>query len=355
MYYSKIQDLHNDFLDDEALIVFVPDMEAYKVDEYIEYLKSKHIKFLGGVFPYVLSNGRRYNTGVVIKKIKAVNDILLFDMNTEIPTNSFGDIPKIKDKTLLVLVDGLSTHITGFINQVFTELTTNVKYIGGGAGYIDYSRKPCIFTQEGMFMNHAATVVIDSNIELQLGTGWDKLTGPFIVNSAHENTILQINWQPAFDIYKTILDKDSVVPIFKENFFDVAKQYPFGIDRLGDYYVVRDPIEVTDDNGIRCAFEVPEKSVIYVLKGSVENLINYASKLYSEVPFYYNGNKNILCFDCISRYLFLGDKFDELIAKYCSDADINFDGALTIGEISSYGNKGYLEFLNKTLVLGIIK
>ena len=65
---------------------------------------------------------------------------------------------------------------------------------------------------------------------------------------------------------------------------------------------------------------------------------------------------NVLIVDCISRVLFLEDKFEEelnnvssAIKKDFSDAEIS--GALTLGEISSYN--GYLEFLNKTLVVGL--
>ena len=61
--------------------------------------------------------------------------------------------------------------------------------------------------------------------------------------------------------------------------------------------------------------------------------------------------------DCISRILFLEDEFqielNEIIKVLrAKHNNISISGALTLGEISSYG-KGYLEFYNKTCVVGL--
>ena len=63
--------------------------------------------------------------------------------------------------------------------------------------------------------------------------------------------------------------------------------------------------------------------------------------------------------DCISRTLFLEEEFPKELAAI-TEAMPNSDGketlpqgVLSLGEISS-GGDGYLEFYNKTLVVGIL-
>ena len=63
-------------------------------------------------------------------------------------------------------------------------------------------------------------------------------------------------------------------------------------------------------------------------------------------------NKTVLFIDCISRVLFLEKNFDyELMTVY--DESTPMIGALTIGEIAN-SDKDYLEFYNKTSVVGIL-
>ena len=69
--------------------------------------------------------------------------------------------------------------------------------------------------------------------------------------------------------------------------------------------------------------------------------------------------KHTFIIDCISRTLFLEEEFPkELIAiseamPESNEKETIPQGVLSLGEISS-SEKGYLEFYNKTLVIGIL-
>ncbi|HIE56438.1 MAG TPA: histidine kinase, partial [Chromatiaceae bacterium] len=60
-----------------------------------------------------------------------------------------------------------------------------------------------------------------------------------------------------------------------------------------------------------------------------------------------------LVMDCISRALFLGDHFQRELDAF-SQPGLPMLGALTIGEIANHGDD-YLEFYNKTAVVGILE
>jgi len=354
MYYSKIEDFESEVYENEGFIVFVPENEEDNVEHIIEYLNNKNIKFMGGIFPFVLNNGDKYDRGIVIKKISLFGNIKLIDMQSEQKKGYLENIEKLKNKTLIIIVDGLSLYINNFINNIYTELTTNVKYIGGGAGSLSLTRKPYVFNNEGIFIDHAVIAVMNNNIALEVELGWEKLIGPLIANKVYKNTILELNWQNPLSIYKKVVESDSNKAMTSSNFFDISKQYPFGIENINGYMVIRDPIDANEKGELICVSEVPKNSVLYVLKGDKENMVSSVKRLYEKADKIYKKHTNILCFDCISRTLFLEDKFDTMLGKIKEYDNISFDGALTIGEISSCGGKGYIEFLNKSLVVGFI-
>ncbi|MFH0774848.1 MAG: FIST C-terminal domain-containing protein [bacterium] len=100
--------------------------------------------------------------------------------------------------------------------------------------------------------------------------------------------------------------------------------------------------------------EVPENSLLNILKGEPDSLIQAAGKAAKEAC-----GKETYCnlvADCISRTLFLGDDFARELAAVKENLVIRGKenipaGMLTLGEISSYGETT-LEFFNKTIMIG---
>ena len=142
-------------------------------------------------------------------------------------------------------------------------------------------------------------------------------------------------------------------------FFDIAKAYPFGLLSEGSEDIVRDPISTNDKGALICVGEVPENSVLNILKGEEKTLLEAsreaALKALQELD---SPNVTPLLVDCISRSLFLGKNFPkELmeIKKLLGEKDLpKAAGVLSLGEISSCGD-GFLEFFNKTIVLGLLE
>ena len=60
-----------------------------------------------------------------------------------------------------------------------------------------------------------------------------------------------------------------------------------------------------------------------------------------------------LLIDCVSRALFLEDNFAQEVGAIC-EKYVPLIGVLSLGEISNSG-KDYMEFYNKTCVVGILE
>ena len=94
---------------------------------------------------------------------------------------------------------------------------------------------------------------------------------------------------------------------------------------------------------------------MHILTGDIDSLISAAGEAATLGRENFSGNPSHLVtffFDCISRVLFLGDRFGEEIERVYSP-ESPLIGALTIGEIANSG-RDYLEFYNKTSVLGVL-
>jgi hypothetical protein len=134
----------------------------------------------------------------------------------------------------------------------------------------------------------------------------------------------------------------------------VAKGFPFGIRKLDSEVVVRDPLFLTPAGELVCVGEVPEGAFVHVLRGDAARLIDAARSARDLAQQSFpaaHAPRFRFVIDCISRSLFLGDRFGEELAAI--DDGLPMVGALTLGEIANSG-RDFLEFYNKTAVVGLI-
>lgn len=151
-------------------------------------------------------------------------------------------------KSMFVFVDRLSKNINDIILTLFENFSLSINYIGGGAGSLSFKQKPCLFTNGGLLEDAAilATSVRESTIGVK--HGWNPVSDAFKVTESVANRIIELDYKPALDVYKEVVEELSKEKITSENFFDIAKAYPLGINKLSGEMVVRDPIN--DRRGI---------------------------------------------------------------------------------------------------------
>lgn len=344
----------------ETLFMMVAEKEEDNINSMIKALNNEGYTFFGGVFIGLLSDTNVYKEGVIVQKFKTCHKPIvinnLSNNNFKLPVSEYV-LNKQKDSTAIVLVDGLSSNISKFLSKLFNNFGDTVNYIGGGCGSISFKQKPCLFSNDGFVEDAAIVTIVNTQSILGAKHGWNKIGSHFIATKTEKNIVKEINWQNAFSVYKNVVEKDSEKEINKENFFEIAKSYPFGIGRKNEEYIVRDPIKVTDKGELICVGEMPENTEIVILNGNVKSLICAAKETVKEWNSEDLNINYVLVFDCISRYIFLEDNFkDEISVVTEKIAKINpellLEGVLSLGEISSH--KGYLNFFNKTIVVGLL-
>lgn len=339
----------------QALIILAADANDCTPEAIDPILASQSIPLSGGVFPQLIHEQQNHDTGFIVIGLPVATTVLnvprLSDADADYAEIVEALVPaELQPKTVLLIVDGMSSRIGAFLDGVYDVLGSDPVYFGGGAGSLSFQQKPCIFSNLGMLEDHAQMTLVPLDFQLSVEHGWEKFAGPFVVTRSDRNVVASIDFKPAFGIYREHVETNSGRQFDHENFFDIAKGYPFGMEKPDGTIVVRDPITHTADN-MNCVGEVPSNSIVYLLRGDPERLISAAAEGAARVA---PGVGIALVFDCISRVLFLEDRFvEELDAVKQAIAPRPLVGVLSLGEIANGGDY-CLEFYNKTLVLAAL-
>ncbi len=362
---SNIEDIKDYFVNNpvpetHAAMLFFAETNCLDINMLVGELNVLNINFFGGIFPSLIFGDRNFNEGVLINIFPIVNKPYLITGLDKAKINfpCFKNLPIYESNfTGIVLIDGFASSIGAFLSEMYDCFGNGINLIGGGAGSLSLKQQPCLFNNDGLFQDAAIICLVEMNSKIGIKHGWKTLEGPFIATKTEKNIIKELNWRPAFDVYKEVVENDSNQIFTSDNFFDIAKAYPFGMAKGSKEIVVRDPIMVNENEELICVGEVAENTALEILKGRSETLLEAAEQITSFCDMEEEQFGNALIFDCISRSLFLGDDFEKELSAIqervgvCKNEKIC--GVLTLGEIASSG-VGSPEFYNKTIVLGIL-
>jgi hypothetical protein len=341
-----------------AVLVLAGDGVPWPADEVSPLLQALPVPVFGAVFPQVVFGIEHSATGLVVVGLDHLAEVTVVHGLNE-PGTDFGaalaTTPATQD-SVMVLVDGLAPCIARFVEAVFDHIGGGPSFIGGGGGSLSFQQRPCLFTPQGLLAGAAVVVSLDAALGVGVRHGWQAIAGPFIVTGTTGNTVHQLDYRPAAEVYQSCVGPQVQATLDSDNFFGHAKGYPFGIERFDGSLLVRDPI-VMHGSALVCVGEVPEQTAVHILRGDADRLIEAAAQgTEAALQALAAPPGGGLLIDCISRVLFLGDRFGEELAavqgglqRAGAQAHPLF-GALTLGEIANNGSH-CLEFYNKTLVL----
>jgi len=339
------------------ILIFGCDQNEWPTEDFNALMKNTDTPTFGGIFPAISRNEERHETGAVLIGLEERADTaLITGMSNPEADYEQQLLDQIEqwdhastETTLIVLVDGLARRISRLVEDLFFTFGLENNFVGGGAGSLSFEQKPCIITPSGLEVDVALIMKLPRASAIGVTHGWTAISEALEVTEADRNVIKTLNWKPAFEAYKAVVDAHSPSPMDKAAFFDTAKSYPLGLQKLDGEIVVRDPLLVQNESELVCVGEVPQGAFVRILNGNPDSLLEAAREARLLVSSSAAGADNqLLLFDCISRALFLGDGIDdELKALTQGEPSV---GAFTLGEIANSG-QDYLEFLNKTTVL----
>lgn len=339
-----------------ALVIVACSENEFTPEQVDPIIKSLELPLMGGVFPAIMVNHNIYKKGTVIWGVKRTVTICKVEnisSEDEDITNKLEESlqDSIDNKALqIVFVDGFSKRIGALTSGLHELIGLTSDTVGGGAGSLDFVQRPCLFTNDGMKQDAAVIATVSGRAGVGVAHGWTKIGGPYRVTESEQNTIISLDWRPAFEVYKEIVEAHSDQKFTDDNFFDIAKAYPFGLARLDGEHIVRDPLMVEGKGSLVCVGEVNTGEHVDILNGNTPSLLAAAGDARKIADDYLDGAPQIRIFmDCISRVLFLDNEFETEIAAVKHDDNLLL-GICTIGEIANHGDE-FVEFYNKTSVV----
>jgi hypothetical protein len=322
-----------------------------------QFLQTVDTPVFGGVFPELIHRGEKRETGAVLCGLTTEPEVMtvpeLSDPEQEYTEQLHPTLPADGYATAFVFVDAYATEIERFVESLFRTYSVELNYIGGGTGSLETEQQRSLFTNDGILQDCAVVAAVDLPVDLGVKHGWQEIAGPFRVTDADGPTVNTLDGDPAFSVYKETVDEQISAELTRDNFFEIAKGYPFGVARIGGEKIVRDPFEVTSQDGLNCFGDVPEGEFVHILHGEPASLIDAAGMAKEEAHDGDQPGDAVFFFDCISRGLYLQEEFDSELARVEPD-DTELFGALTIGEIANDGT-GHLDYYNKTAVVGAVR
>jgi hypothetical protein len=349
--------------ENETVLIMLADKHLPDVDSLIKELNHRKIDFFGAIFPGLIYGSEKFHSGAIVQSLPVKQRPVLVRSISN-PINCLEDqlMPGIRSyedsPTAFIIVDGLSHTIVPFLSSVFNMFAGSINYLGGGAGSLSFEEQPCIFNPDGFFKDSAIIAFLDVQSSIGVRHGWNRFMGPLVATKTDGNTIKELNWKNAFEVFREAVERDSGRQLDHDNFFEISVDYAFGIVCEDEEDIVRDALKVNDQGELICAGEVPENAVLNIMKGEDALLIKAAEQAVEDCLA--AGIKDVdrcIVMDCIARTMFLKEDINEelsVIAKSLVSGQIHVvpEGALSIGEIASRG-EGILEFFNKTMVIGV--
>jgi hypothetical protein len=323
---------------------------AENSDFDIKKLPSSH-QIVGGIFPQIVFDCKTYDKGYILAKMtKSTNTFLVKDMGKEFDSK---DLELLK--SYFILVDGYSFKCSSFLNRFLEKVSESCKIFGGGAGKLGVKNEAVIFSGNTLYKDAAIVMGSFEHIGVGVRHGWEEVRGPFIVTDASNRDLKKINYVEAFSFYKNIVEEDLGAQMDEENFFEIAKNYPFGITRYSREFIVRDPM-FTDGKSLELIGDIEPNSIVSILKGDKEELVKAAKE--ACIDSIHNKkdakkSQQLLIVDCVTRFLFLEDTFKKELEEIQKQVGrgIPIWGVLSLGEIAN-ANQENIEYLNKTCVVG---
>jgi hypothetical protein len=344
----------------KGVMVFACESNGLASDNFNEFLRTFSKPVFGGVFPALISNGEYLGSGNIVLGLNVDLDVYLLPSLSD-PSPNYNkwlidEMPPdsmLQAKTMFVFVDGMAPRVGDLMDSLFNTFGLQGNFVGGGAGSLTNPNLPCLITNKGM-LRDAAVLVAPKMLYSQVSVahGWLPIAGPFEVTGSDKNVILTLDWEPAIEVYKRILETQVGTD------FDFATEsavFPFGMTRLNMEFVVRDLVGVREDGGLVCTVDIPRGTLTFIMNGNSSSMLSAAAEVRQmansrakDIPLH----SVDIVIDCISRGLYLGENVRAELNSLSGETR-PLVGAFTLGEIANSG-KDCLEFHNKSVVVATI-
>ncbi|MQL53801.1 hypothetical protein GFC01_16370 [Desulfofundulus thermobenzoicus] len=258
--------------------------------------------------------------------------------------------PAPDEGTVFVFPDGLAGNIARMLRGIYDVMGPRFRYAGGGTGDNMRFFRTYQMTETGVASGAVAAVLVAGcSFATGMGHGWEPFGPPLLITRTRGKVVFEIDEQPAFQVYSRRLGG-----ITSEEFPDCAVRYPLGVPDFNGRFIIRDPFKLGANGSIEFVTEVPYRAVAYLMRyTSPERLTRAALEATVQVRKSVNFPRFALIFNCVSRFLLMGEQADRELEAIRDTLDkLPVAGFLTFGEVGTCAS-GTPLFHNKTFLIAM--
>jgi hypothetical protein len=348
-----------------GVVALLPEAEKDNLPVLQAACRARGVPLVGGIFPALIEAARFRTDGVwLLRSDTMVPAFLIPDLDpvaagaaaalaaaTDLALSSLST-PDTRP-TLFLVFDGLGPHISSTLDGLYLTLADRVTYAGVNAGSETFQPMPCLFDQDRVVGNGVLGLLLPGRAGTVLAHGYPVSAHAMTATSTAGNQVITIDWRPAFDAYQEIIRAEYGIALTRDNFYQYAVHFPFGIVRANEEVVVRIPVAMTDDGSLYCVGEVPENAMLVLLRAPEAQDGRCIDHLVQALAGVQGGGQaaDLLTFYCAGRRMHLGDAAAGELAQLArASGAAQMAGALSLGEIGSTHDWGYPMFHNAALV-----
>lgn len=346
-----------------GVVALLPEAEKQHLPLLQSLCKARGLALVGGIFPALVQGQAFIYRGVWLLPYRQMPPFFLVPALNQGASGAEKIVGAVRralspavngEKPLLFLMcDSMLPNIASLLDEVYLALSNRVDYAGVNAGSESFQPMPCLFDAEQVYADAVLGLLLPGEASaFQIEHGFALPDHALTATSTHGNCINMIDWRPAFEAYREILDQEYGVRLTAENFYQHAVHFPIGILRASGDVVVRIPVALTPEGALFCVGEIPENAMLVVLRAPDAGAGDCPQKLADKlrgagqaVP------AQLLTFYCAGRRLHLGAAATQELGQLLAASGAQTQGgALSLGEIGSVTPRGYPMFHNAALV-----
>lgn len=352
-----------------GVLAMLPESDKAGVPLLQRIFSGLHVPLMGGIFPELIVEGTFRKSGVWLLRFDKAPFCQLLE---KLPRDAEGVAHASAqlaagirssmgsadgEATLFLLFDAMVPNIATLLDELYLRLGNRVHYAGANAGSETFQPMPCLFDNERIAGDAVLAVLMQNHQGAILEHGYQLPEHSYTATSTDGNRISNIDWKPAFEVYREVVRTQYGIEITRDNFYQYAVHFPFGIVRADRSVLVRIPVALGDDGSLFCVGEVPPNSILTLLKAPAQDSSGTAETLAGRLSQLEGGasGRDLLLFYCAGRRLHFGVPAAEAeILDLQKRSGVKLvAGALSLGEIGATTGWEYPLFHNATLVTAL--
>lgn len=349
-----------------GILALVPEAEKDRIAQLQVTLRACQVPLSGAVFPALVTDTGFATSGAWLLCFETMPPRFLVGglglgqggvpalsaaIESIVPASQAADA-KASSPTLFLIFDGMLPHIGTLLDGLQQTFDDALLYAGVNAGSETFQPMPCLFDEHTLIGEGALGLLLPGPSRIVLHHGYPVSQRLMEATSTSGNRIDTIDGLPALEMYQSVVFNEYGVTLTRENFYDLAAHFPFGVVTVVDV-LVRIPVAFTDDGALVCVGEVPPNNRLRLLRAPDLELSQCVTMVARALDPLGTGTacNPLLTFYCAGRRMHFGDdaarEIEQLKAETGSPCIF---GALSLGEIDSLEDLSFPRFHNAAIV-----